>query len=111
MRISGWSSVVCSSDLLRSQVGADIGQELGFAPRRGLSLLHNMAENLFTTLGLGNVDLDADESAAIHPPIGGFQPPAVLELDDGGPLQLAHSAHLLKIQCRRPGAAVSRARA
>src|SRR3546814_10646531 len=29
----------------RSQVVADIGQELGFAPRRGLSLLHSMAEN------------------------------------------------------------------
>src|SRR3546814_12048687 len=40
----------------RSQVVADIGQELGFAPRRGLSLLHSMAENLFTTLDLGRSD-------------------------------------------------------
>src|SRR3546814_7526609 len=30
----------------RSQVVADIGQELGFAPRRGLSLLNSMEEHL-----------------------------------------------------------------
>src|SRR3546814_11773983 len=91
MRISDWSSDVCSSDLTLCPSIAPVGRGSGYASDAPPAITHPSA------VGRGYVP---DASPATTPPVGRVGPPYVTSMNDP---RLASLLHAVRSEARRVG--------